>query len=450
MRPIRCRTSLLLLAGFALAIGACGGGGSKKIPLPESSPFPPDMEARLHGIRDKTLEVRELFVSPDVDEGMLTRDQLRAYFDEVEAASEDESRSEIDLYNKVWRLMHMLGPDDDLLAISTESDSEDILGFFDDESRELVLVADTPELDQDDEFILSHEYVHAFQHEAFDRERLDKFAEDEEDEDPTEYGTTVSCLTEGDASLASVLYASEVFGPEWFDDEGIDDGSDEPEASLPAAYERYSAFNYNECVTWAVRLFVDHGRSWRKINDAYENPPSTTEQILHPEKFLAGEGPTSMAPINLSKRLGKGWEREGGVFGEFDVYNYLLTVLEDEPLAALGSGGWGVGWGWLYSREAKEGEEAPVLLHIALEFDSELESAEFGATYRAAIQKLAGGQERVSASGNTACWTGVPELGYHYVDAARARHDIILSTDADALTTAISDSLSTAGNEPCP
>ena len=36
--------------------------------------------------------------------------------------------------------------------------------------------------------------------------------------------------------------------------------------------------------------------------------PESTEQILHPEKYAADEGPVKVAmPVDLAARLGTGW-----------------------------------------------------------------------------------------------------------------------------------------------
>jgi hypothetical protein len=48
----------------------------------------------------------------------------------------------------------------------------------------------------------------------------------------------------------------------------------------------------------------------------YSNPPVSTEQLLHIEKYLAGEAPVEVSLPMLSTVLGPGWnEINGGVMG---------------------------------------------------------------------------------------------------------------------------------------
>jgi hypothetical protein len=441
---------MLTLAG--VWAGAVCGGGSKaaEVPLPEATPFAPAVAERLNAIRDGAAEARGLDINETVSGGTLTREQLRAYFEAVDAAVTEDERREIDAFNSALRLLRMIGPDDDALDAYTDAEAEDILGFYSPPDNELVLIGDGTQITEDDEYVLAHEYVHSFQQQAFDIDRLDGLATDEEEDSRTEYGMTASCVQEGDATLSGIKYMLETYGSGWLDRQGeTADPEGGPSPDTPEALLRYEMFSYDQCVSWAGELFALNG-DFSAIDQAYERPPWTTEQILHPEKYLEREGATGMPAIDLTGRLGSGWERlERSIFGEFDVYNYILTITNQEAEAAAAAAGWGVGWINVYAEKPREGEERDVVVHISLEFDTPEDFGEFGLVYGQVIDVLAPGRATVGEGGKPTCWEADKEYGYVTWDERLKRFDIVIATTAEARDVATAGSLTVVTNGPC-
>jgi hypothetical protein len=79
----------------------------------------------------------------------------------------------------------------------------------------------------------------------------------------------------------------------------------------------------------------------RGVVGIFEDLPTTTEQILHPEKYIAGEAATVVALRPLT--LGGGWQELGRAnFGEFGLQNLLLLgLLGDRPGVQAAAAGWG-------------------------------------------------------------------------------------------------------------
>lgn len=424
--------------------------GTPDHPIPPLHAFTAQQQQQLHDIRDATARVREVSVNAATIEGTLTGEEYRDWvglsFDDITP----RERKEMDAFNIAWRLLHMIGPDDDLLASLEQQESEDVLGFYHFEENELVLIGDGGDLTLDDHHTLSHEYAHSFQGQSPEVARARSLAEEEEDGDPTEYGMTVSCVREGDAVLASEFWAEETLGDDWVRkvrDSRPPEPENSPETtSVPPALERYFAFDYDQCPRFAAAIYRDRG--WSGVNGLYTRPPITTEQVLHPLKYLNDERPAGTKPLDIKKRLGKGWKKLSlDLFGEFDVYNYMLSVLGDETLAAQAAGGWGTAWGGVYARDATD--EAPnrdVLVHLALDWDTRRDAREFGAAYSALIEKIAPGQ---SGSGGPTCWSTPGEYGYFNWDVTLRRTDVVISTNEDALKAALSKPL-LLPSRPCP
>jgi len=434
MHSPRFAAAIIATLVAPLLLGAvCGGGEGSS--LPDLTPFTAEEEGLLHEIRDQAAEVRGLEISPDTKEGTLTREQLTEYVDDV-YEPEDDELAEIAAYNAAYRLLHMIGPDDDIIELVATSDAQSILGFFTREDDSIVLITDPlSEMDAYDEMILAHEYVHSFQHHAFDLNEMDKLEEWTGEDDRTEYSMTLSCLREGDASLAMLQFMEERYGPDWRSELPLDDEDDVEEEEIPPAIERYMAFDYNECVTFAQALY-DHG-GWEAINDAYERPPTTTEQILHPEKYLDLEASRSAAPDSFEDELEEGWSVvEVSPFGEFDVYNYILTNMGNPFAAEDAAEGWGAGWFTLYEREQDEGDDPHVLLHLQLDWDSSADFSEFMLAFGEVVLTVTEGEWDLDPDGEQLRWDVDGEHGHVTWDEDLNRVDISISSERAPLDAA--------------
>jgi hypothetical protein len=400
------------LAATALLLAACGGESGP--PLPELAPFDPALADQIHEIRDRMMEVRQLGAG-DIEEGTLDRQSLIQHYDEWTASTDDQEGADLEAWNAALRLLHMMGSKDDLLDVFSAYAGEQTLGFYSFSDKKLALVTEeAANISITDRLTLAHEYVHSFQDARFDISKLNKL--EDKDGANTNYATTVECLLEGDATFSTVLYAVEKLDPEQqqaFLDElekAAEGGQDEDE--YPPALERYMTFPYDQCFDFVQYLFDEGG--WSAVNEAYENIPVSTEQILHPEKYLAGEKPSALVLPDLSDSLGAGWEQlDDSIFDEFDVYNYVLTSLEQreaeaERAAADAADGWGGGRIAIYSGD----DPSRVLIHLELDWDSQPDAIEFFNTFLCVAGLAAGRWWEPEGELQAVRWDAGDEYGY--------------------------------------
>jgi hypothetical protein len=117
------------------------------------------------------------------------------------------------------------------------------------------------------------------------------------------------------------------------------------------------------------------------IGGIFDHVPETMEQVLHPEKYLAGEAAKSVSPQPLEGALGQGWSVAGAnVFGEFGLQNILLTGLpNDRVTVQQAAAGWG-GDAWrLYA----SGDSR--LFHLETQWDTPEDAQEFSAGLRLSL-----------------------------------------------------------------
>jgi hypothetical protein len=152
-------------------------------------------------------------------------------------------------------------------------------------------------------------------------------------------------LTEGDATLMADTFRGEGVSlnvSPTIPDENIlcplllTALSDEIQSDLPNTIDNLNRFPYHYGVEFVKTLYEQGG--WVAVEEAYQNPPNTTEQIMHPEKYFAQEtaqiveAPSIKGDWNLTKT-----ER----LGEYFILNMLDNWIpsDDAEKAAEGWGG---------------------------------------------------------------------------------------------------------------
>jgi len=93
------------------------------------------------------------------------------------------------------------------------------------------------------------------------------------------------------------------------------------------------AFPFGSGPRFADALMANGGAA--KVNAAFQAPPTTTEQVIHPEKFLAGEGPKPLADPAAD-----GAVIRSGSMGQLMLSLMLAQVL-DPGDAESAADGWG-------------------------------------------------------------------------------------------------------------
>jgi hypothetical protein len=174
-------------------------------------------------------------------------------------------------------------------------------------------------------------------------------------------------------------------------------GNEEIEASI-AAMDEIPLFMMETLIGVYLRGmgFVHRiaKEGWGRVEALYTDPPRSTEQILHPEKWLERDDPVSIEmPDPGAVEALEGWEPlDSNVIGEFQlriVFNEFQMSDRSTAVAA----------GWDGDRYAvlQRGEELLLLLYTT--WDSEAEAEEFARAYEdLLLRKYADGNETTAVS----------------------------------------------------
>jgi hypothetical protein len=107
-------------------------------------------------------------------------------------------------------------------------------------------------------------------------------------------------------------------------------------SSLPQSIYRLNLFVYRYGVEFIKALYEKGG--WKAVNCAYMNPPSTTEQIIHPEKYFALEDAAIIEAFSVNDNWNlKKTDRFGEYFIEVMLDNWIS--IDKAQAAAEGWGG---------------------------------------------------------------------------------------------------------------
>lgn len=308
-------------------------------------------EEELDAIARETAALRGLPIRAEIETRFLPREEAMA---RAVADIDEEypvARAEAD--GRSLAAFGLLPAGTDLRAAYVRWFERGVAGFYDPETDALFVIDEDGRLEVGSALTYSHEVVHALQDQHLGLDGLDGDIGGR----LTDSGLAVAALVEGGASVAGFDYL--VANPEWFEREGgggsllerllnvgaaatpavgaegtpAATATPEAEPVLPLLVAT-SPFPYSYGSTFVRALRAKGG--WAEVDAAYGDPPRTTEQVMHPEKFLGDrDDPTSIALPDAASALGPGWRAVAEEsLGEFLAAVVLASDNADTGVAA--------------------------------------------------------------------------------------------------------------------
>jgi hypothetical protein len=311
-----------------------------RVPRPPTSTptlvVPPDFVNRdkIDEITDFVVNTRGLEPLQDVPSRFLTRTELRQHL--VTEYSEERVSSALDRNRELYVAMDLLDPSADFSATALDSAAQNISGFYTPEGQVLYLVADSVNMFAREEMVYAHEYAHALQDQHFGLARY--LGEDLN----ADQAIAARALIEGDATLVMGAYQFTEITNSELEYIAYRASFVEPEVidAVSPSLGVLTFFPYLEGSYFVYNLWVDAGFRWDRVDAAYDDPPVSSEQVMHPEKYFARDQPQAMTLPDLGPVLGEGWrEVDRDVLGEIGLLAWLLDHLDYEA-AAAGAAGW--------------------------------------------------------------------------------------------------------------
>ena len=352
----------------------------------------------MNAINDQVAGLRGLKAQAAVPRSFMNQEQLRGYFT---ATYDKEYSAEAEATDAaVLRALDMGGEaqSGDLRKSQVDTMVKSVLGFYDQRTKQLVVVTNRPQMGVHDRITYAHETTHSLQDQYFDLTALFKQAGANADST-----LAVRTLVEGDATLTMSLYAQRYLSAMDMVNYKLEAFSDlDPYSMLYGSggsgpyVESAMYFPYQDGAQFVSELYANGG--YAAVNQAFRSPPRSTEQVLHPEKYLAGEQPIAVQLPNLGAALG--WKTVSeNTLGELYVRIYLEHVLPIEQAIPAGEG-WG---GDRY--QVLENDKGQLALALSTAWDSAADAQEFFDAYAAYVPNLGGGATKpLTTTSSTRRW----------------------------------------------
>lgn len=359
------RGAIGLCLGFCFSL-ACGGAppgesttpGASRPPnaeAPQSTPSrsPDENERRaIVELAHAAEQIRGLQFASPVPVLVQNRDAITQY---VESQIEEDA---ITRGRTLYVALGLLPPDLDVRAQLLGLLGEQILGYYDAERKHLVVrddvmhamgthVGDSLRLEEA-RLVLVHELVHALQDQHL------KLSANIDKERTSDAENAFRSLIEGDASLAMIGYMfeqsgvplrqltsdpSRIRGIENSETRDAVGAGGEQLAGAPAILRVPLLSAYRDGLTFCA--FAHSRGGWTAVDLAHDNPPGSTEHILHPEIWTSGQQADVVEIGDLPALTAAGFAPvETTTLGELETGVYFglgQTQAEAERSAA----GWG-------------------------------------------------------------------------------------------------------------
>ena len=245
-----------------------------------------------------------------------------------------------------------------------------VAGFYDPETAEFVVISEGGVLTPSEQWTHAHEFMHALQDQHFDLGQLSDESID------SEARFALRALAEGEAELLQALYIP------YFSDEEIEQirnsfNGDNPFEGAPPIFQETIFFPYSQGFDFVETLYFEGGNNFSLIDEAWASPPQSTEHILHPERYLAGDEPIIVSTVALTDTVGTGWRLlDEDILGEFVLWRYLDQGVAAD-IAADAAEGWGGDRFAVYYNDAT----TELVMTLRTVWDTEDDNTEFLEAY---------------------------------------------------------------------
>jgi hypothetical protein len=365
---------MALIAAVAVPL-ILAGLASEPLPAPEARQVSArEVAARLAPIAARVERVRELRFERIPRAEIITVPALRRTFARQLAQGYPAAKLRAD--EAALKLLGLLGPDESLQGLEAGL-AQEVIGAYDPRNGRLYVVrAPSTESAAVVDLTLAHELDHALEDQRFGLEESDELSDDR--------GLAQEALTEGSATEVMLRYAERFVDLDTLLELATDPDLVAGGTNLPELLEAQTSFAYLRGRAFVKSLW-EVGNDWDLVDIALRSrPPLSTEQILHPFKYLTYERPLPVR-LHAGDELSPAWRHlTGGVLGELDTYLLLREVLGASARRAA------AGWGGQRTQLWRRGASACAapctsrdVLIAAWRWDTRRDARQFGRALRA-------------------------------------------------------------------
>jgi hypothetical protein len=403
------------MSALLLVIAACGSSGPTGSPA--GSPNPPvgptgslvpnptasaaatpvvDPATLYRTIEDQVVAIRGLQPKAAVSPTVLDDAGIKKLI--TDSFGKDNPPALMAANERIMKALGLLPADASLTDLYISLLSSQVAGLYSPDDKKLYVVSKSGGLGATEKVTFSHEFTHALQDQNFD---LGTLRLDEVGQGDRSFARL--SLVEGDATLTMSQWEIQHLSQAELGEILSASAGDESLKillAMPPILRESLLFPYTVGLGFVQGMQA--GGGWDSVNAAFAQPPDSTEQILHPDKYFAHEKPISVElPKTLVSGLGSGWKVGlEDSFGEFQMQVWLKQNTTVPAATAIDAA---AGWGGdrIAVVNGPNGAWAVVFRTV---WDSDADAAAFESVATPIVAKLANPADLLPGAGGRERW----------------------------------------------
>ncbi len=348
-------------------------------------------DALFSSIEQQVQQIRQLSQKTPVARKILDEAQLSALI--TAEFDKDNPPAQVAANELLLKSFGLLPAGASLKDLDVQLLSSQVAGLYDPDTKTMDVVSKNGQLGPIEQITYAHEFDHALQDQNFGLAKLGL-----DDTSNSDRALARLSLPEGDATLLMTQWAETHLTTVQLlqlATEANDPSQTAILAAMPDDLKETLLFPYEQGLAWVNGMQVSGG--WAAVDAAYADPPDSTEQILHPDKWASHEKPIAVAiPANLASKLGPGWTMPlTDTFGELQFRVWLEQVGKlPVGTAEAAAAGWGGDRLALVQNGSKFG------IALITKWDTASDAAQFAAAAGPTL-KLVPGSSAMTDPGST-------------------------------------------------
>lgn len=382
----RILLSILLSLTIAAAVIAQNDPRGNAAPSTTS----PQSQAEFYAAADEVLgvmsKILDLPAKSPLKKSIRTKPEIRAYL--VAEQKKDESASKQYIDQRTLEAFGFIPKNFPLQTFLLNLLTDQVAGLYDPKTKSFFIADWIPPLEQKP--VMAHELTHALDDQYFHLQKWQKAAESNDDASMARDAVAEGSAT---ASMMDYMFAGLHVSVRQMPDISpfIESGmaseltKDPNIAKAPIFIRDELLFPYLDGAVF-TQQFLKANSGWTDFKKVFENPPVSTQQILHPNLYLQGVKPRVVTLPHLGSAIPHGWKKlDENVVGEFSLAELFKQFLGEDQAKKFSPMWAGDRYALFENKESKD-----TLLIILYGLDNADDASKFYSAYRDLLAKKYG------------------------------------------------------------
>ena len=312
---------------------------TQTVPPPQvAAPSNPEFLKAADEVLTQMSELLDLPIKEPLKKSLRSKQEIRDYL--IREEKEDRTDQERYADSKTLQAFGLIPKDFPLDAFMLDVLTDQVAGLYDPKSKEFY-IADWIPADEQRE-VMSHELTHALEDQSF---HIDPWIKAARPNDDAELAR--EAVSEGSALAAMVDYTmrDQSVGVRDLPDVSliirsgaVAEMDKDPKLSKAPGYIRDELLFPYLAGTGFSQQFLKAHSGWKDLHLIFQNPPVSTQQIIHPDLYLSNVKPEAVALPDWKNLAPDDWKLlEENVLGEFGLGEVLKQFLGQQRADMISS-----------------------------------------------------------------------------------------------------------------